>query len=529
MTLASLLLAGLVLVLYMSGALSRGRLYLYAVEGEEDPAPVMEMLVPEDEADVMVDRNDTKHLPDFLTSKGSNRHRVVEFYAPWCPHCIHFKSHYIGLARQLTAVAEKLGENIDFYAVSCTANAAVCQNQEIEGYPTIRVFPAGSTNGTSFDAWEVHPFSVLSTLKFQVDASDFDFHEIENEPVTKKQRGDDYKPRHVRNKQELYGDAYLSFDFAMRNGIFVQSPTLTNTTGDALQEWLTLLQKTTPPVWKIQRYIAAILDDFDTVTANETIFSKTIEPFKPEETDWSPSCTHENGLPGYTCGLWELFHIMTVGLVEWNKQGDNKWIMIPTDTAADALRDYIANFFGCEVCQHNFLSAYEACAFDRCNRLKPQFDDDENDEFPTDWVQLPLWLWETHNAVNVRLMHERAEREGRTVTAQDEDDVRWPSRQECPGCWRDDGTWDEDVVYKFLRISYWIDDSVTSEYRHELESISIAEDDDETVPVSVTLLPLGVLAFFAIGLYSKRVKLEKSGRHKKCEDTPPDDTYSSAA
>ena len=142
------------------------------------------------------------------------------------------------------------------------------------------------------------------------------------------------KPRHVQNKQELYGDAYLSFDFALRNGIFMESPILTNTTKSALEEWLQLLRRALPPVWKIQRTIDAILNDFDTNTANETIFLETIEPFKPNHKDWSPACTHENGLPGYTCGLWELFHIMTVGVMEWNKQGDNKWVVISTEHAA---------------------------------------------------------------------------------------------------------------------------------------------------------------------------------------------------
>ena len=131
------------------------------------------------------------------------------------------------------------------------------------------------------------------------------------------------------------------------------------------------------------------------------------------------------------------------------------------------------------MCQENFLKAYDSCSFDRCNRLKPHTDDDENDSYPTDWEQLPLWLWETHNAVNVRLLHERADREGKTVTAQDEVDVRWPSRLECPGCWRDDGSWDEDVVYKYLRITYWPNDSLTADYRRQLESFRVSVDDEE--------------------------------------------------
>ena len=527
MTLAGLVLIGIALFLYISTAHSSGDLYLYEVEGGEDHYPVVEYLVPEHESLWMVDRNDTEHLPAFLSST-NNGMRVVEYYAPWCPHCRHYKSHYIKVAKKVAVATKKLGMHVDFFAVSCTAHKNVCLNQGVHGYPSIRAYPAGSVDPTDFDAWEVHPFRILSALG--IDGFELDGFDIEDDETADKSlsysAGEPLKPRHVRNKQELYGDAFLSFDFALRNGIFMESPILTNTTEAALYEWLELLRKALPPVWKIQRTIDAIMEDFDTATANETIFLKTIEPYKPDQQEWSPACTHENGLSGYTCGLWELFHIMTVGVVEWNKQGDNKWIIISTEKAADTLRDYVAHFFGCDVCQQNFLSAYDSCAFDRCNRLKPPTDDDETESSdPTDWDQLSLWLWETHNAVNVRLLHERAEREGKTVTPQDEVDARWPSRQDCPGCWREDGTWDEEIVYKFLRISYWPDDSVTAEYRRDLASITLVEA-EEIVPLSITLLPLGVLAFFAIGLYSKKVQLEKSGRHKKCEDGP---TYSNAA
>jgi hypothetical protein len=65
---------------------------------------------------------------------------------------------------------------------------------------------------------------------------------------------------------------------------------------------------------------------------------------------------------------------------------------------------------------------------------------------------------------------------------------------------------------------------VTIEYRRDLTEKD--DEEDKSIPLSVTLLPLGVLAFIAIGLYSKRLQLEKSGRHKKCEDGP---NYSSPA
>ena len=67
---------------------------------------------------------------------------------------------------------------------------------------------------------------------------------------------------------------------------------------------------------------------------------------------------------------------------------------------------------------------------------------------------------------------------------------------------------------------------MTIAYRRDLEIEDRDDQEGNSIPLSVTLLPLGVLAFIAIGLYSKRMQLEKSGRHKKCEDGP---NYSSPA
>jgi hypothetical protein len=134
-------------------------------------------------------------------------------------------------------------------------------------------------------------------------------------------------------------------------------------------------------------------------------------------------------------------HQMMLG----EEQGD---MVMSTVQAADTLRDFVANFFGCEECRTNFVAAYDACSHDRCNRLNT---DDLSLE---GWMQLPLWLSETHNSVNVRLMKEEAGRQGRTPTPADEVAKEWPSLQACEKCWAEDGT-REVSTYKYLRVDYW--------------------------------------------------------------------------
>jgi hypothetical protein len=153
----------------------------------------------------------------------------------------------------------------------------------------------------------------------------------------------------------------------------------------------------------------------------------------------------------YITGLWELFHIMTVGLVEWNyfSNGDD-WSYYRVSQAAKVLRDYVEYFFGCEVCKVNFLHAFDSCEYDRCNRFVRGIGE------PNDWMELPIWLFESHNGVNRRLIREKAKRDGKpTPTLEEERAVQWPSKDECPKCWHQDGRWDPDNIFKFLRITYW--------------------------------------------------------------------------
>lgn len=94
---------------------------------------------------------------------------------------------------------------------------------------------------------------------------------------------------------------------------------------------------------------------------------------------------------------------------------------------------------------------YDTCAFDGCHRLS-----EEPSKAQKDWRELPLWLWETHNDVNVRLMGERLEqRKAEKPSQWESQQARWPALYSCPNCWRDDRSWEEEEVYRHLRGMYW--------------------------------------------------------------------------
>ena len=59
---------------------------------------------------------------------------LAEFFAPWCGHCKKLAPEYEEAA---TTLKDK---NVPLVKVDCTAEADLCKDYGVEGYPTIKVF-----------------------------------------------------------------------------------------------------------------------------------------------------------------------------------------------------------------------------------------------------------------------------------------------------------------------------------------------------------------------------------------------------
>uniref|UniRef100_A0A0G4FSV8 DnaJ homolog subfamily C member 10 n=1 Tax=Chromera velia CCMP2878 TaxID=1169474 RepID=A0A0G4FSV8_9ALVE len=96
---------------------------------------------PQRESKNMYDETSVEQLnPSSFKEKVEERRycAIVEFYAPWCGHCKEMKSEWIKLA-------DKMGESLTVGAVNCEKDKGLCENNGVEGYPTVLFFPADKT------------------------------------------------------------------------------------------------------------------------------------------------------------------------------------------------------------------------------------------------------------------------------------------------------------------------------------------------------------------------------------------------
>lgn len=512
--------------------------FLYAIENNKNASfPVIEHLsrthrgLDEDEED----------RPDFLYASNTQGYRIVEYYIHWCNTCKLFKTVYRSFAVKIKELAELQGIHIDIYAVSCSPNRKLCVDQGLKGFPKIRLYKPDETDYFELSHhMHLSPLTVLKELGVDFDGQgdeegwDVESAMASNEsaPAAEYQtvwrkfvaylRSENFpdpktaQPYYHRTRENLNADIHLSFDYSMRHEIYSSSSALTIEEQRVLRQWLELLANTLPSSWKLVALINELIDNFIYIVKSEDYLVAVLDEYPSARESWSLACSHGGADEGYTCGLWELFHAMTVGLVDYNKAAFDPAKVQATETAARSLRDYVDTFFGCNTCRQNFVAMYDACAHERCDQLSNEAVLDDE----TAWMQLPLWLYVTHNAVNVRLMKEKAARENRAdITDEDILAVQWPPQHECGACWQenDDGiTWKTEMVYKFLRLEYGQRDAFTADLRRELTMEQVMDKDEEKArstspsPLLIQLSHAGVFVLSVVVLnLSSKVQRQK--------------------
>ncbi|TNN89262.1 Sulfhydryl oxidase 1 [Liparis tanakae] len=155
----------------------------------------------------------------------------------------------------------------------------------------------------------------------------------------------------------------------------------------------------------------------------------------PEGVRWVGCQGSQPHLRRYPCGMWILFHVLTV-------QAKNSGGTDPKEVLS-AMRKYVHSFFGCTLCAEHF----ETMAGESLSGVNT-------------FSSAVLWLWSRHNRVNNRLA-------GALSEDPNFPKIQWPSPETCPACHsvKDNGEhrWSQEKVLPFL-MSHFSSSNILPDY-----------------------------------------------------------------
>jgi len=396
---------------------------------------------------------------------------LLEFFAPWCPHCQHFAPEMVKLVKTLNELQGAGGkpliavqtvdcEKLDMAALCNWANAnmmprLVFAKKEVllaqlgpsaTETPGIQeLFPVNSAQDTliwlqqQVPGW---PQSLPTPEPMDENAPFFGWSQPAQGAAEPPQvPGQDLDVAIV----SLLHQAFSSLDYTpeRRTALFDLLELLCNVGpggstcrqsacqmhSGLQQQWGALIQEVTvthtaqgdpmPPT--TFHYL-----DWADVEREHRWCNRPWPDFAEESWSWCRGRTP--GTRGYTCGLWLLFHGLMQGAVSAEEAQQPALPKAPLEV----VRSTVSAFFGCADCRQHFLEV-------------PVTDED----LATPRAQA-LWLWNAHNLATARISALELKHSASAPPRE-----QWPSLATCPKCRVSDGTaWDTNAVYEHLRGFY---------------------------------------------------------------------------
>lgn len=217
---------------------------------------------------------------------------------------------------------------------------------------------------------------------------------------------------------ERYHNAAVSLAFVLKTSVFVNRDSkLDDRRASAFRDFLELVDWATPQQWHVRTgLVQTLLQNMGDVTSDRGILIDMMKQHQslpieggvwgdiavsakrkrrpvyglggdvpkgeaPLDVDdvflrnsqWTEACTHHQRGMGFTCGLWDLLHILTIGasLQVHQLYGFHSGYLTAPQHVAEVIKRFIANFLACDVCRWNFLNMFENCGHDHCRRLSP--------------------------------------------------------------------------------------------------------------------------------------------------------------
>jgi thiol oxidase len=195
----------------------------------------------------------------------------------------------------------------------------------------------------------------------------------------------------------------------------------------ALKDYLNVLVKYLPFSSRALKVLVSLRNEVFKHT-NEIEGEKVLEYLNGAESvfslhDWIGCKGSKPQYRGYPCGLWTLFHTLTVNAVIQNQQLDGLEVL-------NAILGYVTYFFGCQDCSKHFQEMAARSMHEVSS--------------PEDSI---LWLWKAHNEANKRLSGDPTEDPEHVK-------IQFPSRNTCPLCRNKDDSWNVNEVMNYLKQMY---------------------------------------------------------------------------
>lgn len=216
----------------------------------------------------------------------------------------------------------------------------------------------------------------------------------------------------IRRRYTLYlNDLDKTVIFAINQEILLKQ-NLNELEENSLRDFIDILIKFYPSESAIYDKISQVqnwleLKDQDKLDMQQ--ISEIMEPVRNIAPRWIGCRGSEEKFGGYSCGLWSLWHYLTVAQLEVG-EGES-------DEVLRAMISYVRNFFGCRECSSHFLQMVKNGTV-----IDSQVDNYE---------EAVLFLWRKHNEVNLRLSGDAS------------DDPLYPKgyfppKKFCPDCYSGD-------------------------------------------------------------------------------------------
>ncbi|KRZ11674.1 Sulfhydryl oxidase 1, partial [Trichinella zimbabwensis] len=249
-----------------------------------------------------------------------------------------------------------------------------------------------------------------------------------NEDTKKKDKSRVNNDNFVAPKEQLHlNDLKSALSYMLEHEIPMRK-VITGEKLTALKNFLSTTAKYLPPemktISKVLDQIVHWLSDQEQVLSKD--FSHQLQMVKeenfPSAVNWVTCKGSSSQYRGYPCGLWMLFHTVTVNAYKMDGKKNN----FDPKIVLKHIAGYVREFFGCEECATNFGKG--AAKIDQ---------DVENAE------DVVLWLWRSHNRANYFL-------KGKPSEDPTHPKQQFPPNSLCPKCGSDEQAWNNGELLKFL-------------------------------------------------------------------------------